>query len=71
MLKRFTTLAAAPLIGALALGGMPAMADDVTLRLWSGGFAREGQRTIREVIGEFEAANPGVKIDYTAWAWDK
>ena len=71
MLKRNTMLAALPLIGTLAFGGMPAMAEDVTLRLWSGGFAKEGQRTIREVIGEFEAANPGVKIDYTAWAWDK
>ena len=46
--------AALPLIGALALGGAPAMADDVKLRLWSGGFAKEGQRAIRDVIGEFE-----------------
>ena len=71
MLKRPSMLAALQLIGALALGSVPAMAADVTLRLWSGGFAKEGQRTIREVISEFEAANPGIKIDYTAWAWDK
>ncbi|MEL6782390.1 MAG: ABC transporter substrate-binding protein, partial [Pseudomonadota bacterium] len=71
MLKRSIMLAALPLIGTLAFGGMPAMAEDVTLRLWSGSFAKEGQRTIREVIGEFEAANPGIKIDYTAIAWDK
>ena len=58
-------------IGALAMSTAPAVADDVTLKLWSGGFVKEGQRAIREVIGEFEAANPGIKIDYTAWAWDK
>ena len=58
-------------IGALAMSTAPAVADDVTLKMWSGGFVKEGQRTIREVIGEFEAANPGIKIDYTAWAWDK
>ena len=71
MLKRFTRLAAAPLIGALAFGGMPAMADDVTLRFWSGGFNKEGQRTVRELISEFEAENPGIKVEYTAIAWDK
>lgn len=58
-------------IGALAMSTAPAVADDVTLKLWSGGFLKEGQRAIREVIGEFEAANPGIEIDYTAWAWDK
>jgi multiple sugar transport system substrate-binding protein len=58
-------------IGALAMSTAPAVADDVTLKLWSGGFEKEGQRTIREVIGEFEAANAGIKIEYTAWAWDK
>lgn len=71
MLKRSTMLAALPLIGALALGSVPAMADDVTLRLWSGGFNKEGQRTLREVVSEFEAENPGIKVEYTAWAWDK
>lgn len=49
----------------------PAVGADVTLKMWSGGFVKEGQRAIREVISEFEAANPGIKIDYTAWAWDK
>ncbi len=67
--KLFT--AALPLIGTLAFGGMPAMADDVTLRLWSGGFAKEGQQTVRELISEFEAENPGIKVEYTAIAWDK
>ena len=63
--------AALPLIGALALGGAPAMADDVKLRLWTGGFAKEGQRTLREIISAFEAENPGIKVEYTAIAWDK
>ena len=58
-------------IGALAMSTAPAVADDVTLTMWSGGFSKEGQRAIREVIGEFEAANAGIKIEYTAWAWDK
>ena len=58
-------------IGALAMSTAPAVADDVTLKLWSGGYSKEGQRAFNEVIGEFEAANPGIKIDYTAWAWDK
>ena len=58
-------------IGALAMSTAPAVADDVKLKLWSGGLVKEGQRAIREVIGEFEAANPGIKIDYTAWAWNK
>ena len=44
----------------------PAVGADVTLKMWSGGFVKEGQRAIREVISEFEAANPGIKIDYTA-----
>ena len=35
MLKPFSMLAALPLIGTLTLGSMPAMADEVTLRLWS------------------------------------
>ena len=50
-------------IGALAMSTAPAVADDVTLKLWSGGFEKEGQRTIREVIGEFEDANTGIEID--------
>jgi multiple sugar transport system substrate-binding protein len=58
-------------IGALAMSTAPAVADDVTLTMWSGGYSKEGQRAFNEVIGEFEAANPGIKIDYTAWAWDK
>ena len=58
-------------IGALAMSTAPAVADDVTLKMWSGGYSKEGQRAFNEVIGEFEAANPGIKIEYTAWAWDK
>ena len=34
-------------IGALAMSTAPAVADDVKLKLWSGGFVKEGQRAIR------------------------
>jgi multiple sugar transport system substrate-binding protein len=55
----------------LGVTAAPAVAGDVKLKMWSGGFVKEGQQAIREVISEFEAANPGIKIDYTAWAWNK
>ena len=73
MKKLIRRILMASLAGTMVLGvtAAPAVAEDVKLKMWSGAFVKEGQRGIREVISEFEAANPGIKIDYTAWAWDK
>jgi len=73
MKKLIRRILMASLAGTMVLGvtAAPAVAEDVKLKLWSGGYSKEGQRGFNEAAREFEAANPGFKIDYTAWAWDK
>ncbi|MFN4101113.1 MAG: ABC transporter substrate-binding protein, partial [Pararhodobacter sp.] len=51
------------------LGGTAASAQDTTIRMWFNGTPEAHGAVLDRLIPEFEAANPGIKVEYEITAW--
>lgn len=65
MLLRSTALAGA--IG--AIGATSVSAQDTTVRMWFNGTPEAHGAVLAELIPAFEAANPGITVDYEITSW--
>jgi multiple sugar transport system substrate-binding protein len=66
-LRKTTSLAAVTLLGASTLLALPAMAqDDITLEFVVWNYSLD---TIEDNVRQFEAANPGIKVNVTDYTW--
>ena len=50
-------------------GGAVAQGDEVTVRMWFNGTPAAHGEVLERLIPEFEAANPGIKVDWELTAW--
>lgn len=54
---------------ALILSASALHAQDTTIRMWFNGTPEAHGRVLAELIPQFEAANPGIKVDYEVTSW--
>lgn len=52
-----------------ALAATSANAQDTTIRMWFNGTPEAHGAVLERLIPEFEAANPGISVDYEITAW--
>jgi len=69
-LKRSGTSALAGVSAlALTLSAAAVQAQDTTVRMWFNGTPEAHGEVLSRLIPEFEAANPGIKVDYEVTSW--